>query len=1399
LNFEFLKPVRGLAVFVIIGLSLSLLPPTVLAESSDNDLVFLAGFPFKTLPWPASLEKNTLQIKTDNDLEKTPKWKILWDQAREQAMSGHLRLSIETYRQALALKPSLAEANWELANILFALNDYQKSQAIIELLTEQNPERFDYLNGLAVLDLKLGKFSPAADIFERLYRQSPANINALAGAIYGYLAAKQPKAALPLLKKLAGLADNAPDLERFLGYLAYEQGDYETASKAFLTLVQDEAAAPQLLLYTARSLDLLGQPLKAVIYWQGLLIKKPDTLEAHKWLADYFEKEGQVEKALPHLLFLYQQKKDDASLLKRLGRCYVGLKEFPQALSYFQKYMLLKPDDTEVARFVVSLQAASGNKSETLAALEDYFKLESHPGKANLEKAAKLYGEKGLYRQALGIWRKLLDLTPDNPEILGAMAHNFLAIGKNEEALKVWKKLAGISPNVIDVYRPMATLLERMGRQQELIEVLESIHDLRPAEQDVTLKLAILYLRQKRYDQGGNLLAELGKAGCRKAEFFYWHAIWAESQNDLLLALHEYESFLRLTPARQDVKERCMVIAGRMGRLGLVQKYFDILIDTISSSTDLRLKAAAAFQNCGAYDRAETIFKQVLNMAAKGPGWPENSSIARQAGQAAAGLADIYQEDGRGYEAEQFLRMGLVISRNNVKFLAKLFDLSLSVGDIKEAGEWFELLLQESGADSWYTQLREAKLRSSQGNTRQAARLIRSLSKIPDSGGSLTREDWRKRNLDLAQFLNGKDSERAVTLCQAVLAKEPQSMRANIILTSLGRTSRSCSLAGFDTLTAVELLEYARLAQENGQPWLMERAAKRVIKEIPDSLIAAIIVARSLSMRQDPAAAKAWGKLAAANPANSFIVARGAKAAFLSGNIDKALALCRSLKSPRPDVVLLEARILWMQNDWSGALEIYRKFLEPGVDSLLRRAASELAVQYVVPVKEKSFWQRLSPTPVTSPVADYLMNTASFAYDRSRTAANPDESAKGRRFQLAVCRLFGLYRWQNKFSAELLVRESVQRRAYFMAQRRYESLIAKYPADKSLLFDLAGVFSQLGRLDDEAAIYDKLIADGINFPGLLEDARRNKLKRQPRGTIALTYQEEEGRNDYKDMRITSQNVAFQISPRTGEKIKLNLRRNNYHGVNADGTLRASRVMAAYQARVLNRLTVNLGGGVESLDRSGGNIALLDLRVAGKLTDKLSARASYQQDIVADTLVSVDRGIYKQDLGAGLSFEPMARLALGGDYDHLKYSDDNWTTNYDLWSTFLIHSEPLFLQLRYKYDFKDSADGTGNENLLADDLPLGAHPYWAPKNYWANQVGVYFKHLLSPAHLNRDIPKYYTLEYYLGHDSGGYGFQTLKSSFCLDFNSHFMMQAQAELYSSAVYRKKQISLSASYRW
>ncbi|HFQ79927.1 MAG TPA: tetratricopeptide repeat protein, partial [Desulfobacterales bacterium] len=1151
----------------------------------------------------------------------------------------------------------------------------------------------------------------------------------------------------------------------------------------------------RILRYTALSLEHSDKG-RAVSYWRRLLARRPGDMEAQRYLAAYYEALGQVDKALPHLLALRRRYPRDHNLLKRLGKCYLGLKDLRKALKCLVLYRHLVPADLESARLVVQLQAALGNKDETLKALRDYIAIEPRPDRGKLKQAAELYGEKGLYSQALDIWRRLLGMSPDDPEILRAMANNFLAIGHNEEALKIWKHLARVSPHVIDVYRPMARLLRRMGRRQELTEVLEAIYEIAPGDENVKLQLAAIYIGSGRDEKAAPIIESLRRQGCKRPEFYYWQGRLAESGRRLSAALKNYDRLLHSSFKRLEILGRAIRIAGELGRLDEVGRYLTLrraLKRPISEA--LALDIAGAFANCEAWQEAIDSYERIINETANKKDWPQITPVrARLTAGAALGLAAVWRRDGRLYEAGQALRRGLFVSGAGDLLVPRLFDLALLEGRPREAGRWLTLLHKGKGIAPWDFNLLKARLLLAGGEENQARRLALRLEDELQGGAAGENKNRRRtgRQLALADFWARLAPGRAAGLCKAVLAREPANPRARVILLSLGHLTISALIREIRRLPTADMLVYARLARQYDQPALASLAAAAVEIREPDSLTAKVISAWALIREQRyRAGAAAWEALAARRPNDLLMSAQAVRAAFYSGDPTLALKISQTAAEAGhdPQILLLRARILWQANKWPAAMRIYQQFLRPGVDRTLMAMAGKKDITLPKPERQESLWRRISLAPVNeSPLADILM-----------APTPPGKSNSYRRWQLSVAGLYARYRWQQEYAAEYLVRRTVRSRAYFTAAKRYKSLTRQYPADKSLLFDLAGVYSRLGRLGDEAAIYDRLSADGIRFAQLESDRRRNKLKLRPQVLSKLDYIEEEGRNGFKDIRIMSSGLAFKLPSGPGREWHLDLRRRNYHGVNADGANRANRIFAAWHGKVLNGIGIGLGGGLESNTDQGGNTSLFYLKVKAKAGDKLTADLSFGQDVVPDTLSSIRQGISRRQFKGRVAFEPLSRLALGAGYTHSRYSDDNWGNGYDLWSSLLLHSEPYFLQARYRYSFADSRAGNGPALNTGEPTNYTRHPYWSPKNYWLNEVGVYFKHLLSRDNLGRGLSKYYTMEYYVGHDADGYAFQHFIGGAFFELNNDFSLRARGEWFSASFYRKKELGLSISYRW
>jgi len=213
-----------------------------------------------------------------------------------------------------------------------------------------------------------------------------------------------------------------------------------------------------------------------------------------------------------------------------------------------------------------------------------------------------------------------------------------------------------------------------------------------------------------------------------------------------------------------------------------------------------------------------------------------------------------------------------------------------------------------------------------------------------------------------------------------------------------------------------------------------------------------------------------------------------------------------------------------------------------------------------------------------------------------------------------------------------------------------------------------------------------------------------------------------------------------------------------------------------------------------------NTLLYDFQMNGRFGDMALGYFGLSQDIVDDTLEALKKGINTQQYEAGLRFDFLPRLFGGGEYVFTEYSDGNHQNKYELWTSYILASEPTLLQFRYGYEYSHNAE----ENLSRDDsypsgFQPGDHPYWSPKEYWQHLFSVSFEHQLEGNILGRGAPSYYTLEYSFGYEIGGYDNHEVKAQIFLEMSRHFLLNGSLEYIDGAKVKETHFLCSVIYRW
>jgi tetratricopeptide (TPR) repeat protein len=1342
---------------------------------------FLLFFPSFVFAAPAAITPERDVVISDTS--KEPGWKLLWDEARELTRQEKYVEASQTYSHLLSLKKNIEEASWEYCLVLIALSDWDHASVVVADLLEGDPQRTEYQLSAGLVALNKKEYTRASTYYGLVYKKKATLeetqvIEALTGLVTALLGQGKNEAAYPYMEQLLQYRPEDCLLLHQLAIHAVKSGRREKALVYYANLISQPKVEGQVLLEAAEVFEKSGEKASALSCWEKYLQWYPNYRPFQEKIANYFIARDEKEAALPHLLKLLDQDNQRDERLLQIGAIYF--------------FDLGKPD-------------------KALSFYEEYF--QRHPGN-------QMIGQKIVKIQAL-------------------LAHNLLSRIEHDGALPLWKELRQITSTPLAIYSSLAKLLEEHGNSKELREVLAIIHQHDPGNWEVILRLAELFLEQKDMGQvdhflalvpqgvmtsdDGSMPADRGIVGAVHVEprFLLTSARLADLRGLSGQALVWYNRYLETRPDDQDIRLRCMDLAGQLGLINQYQDHYHVLrLEARSGSEQLNIdvRYARVLLENGLATEAKKVYQKLIEARQGEPGCIAEIHLA---------LADALYREGNIFEAEQVLRQMLVDGVAIGSVLRKLVEFSIESNEPDMATTWFALLSEQPGysvipatcgENEHDLALLRARVLAASGKLGKAVASVLEYRKFlvqhcPQNAGM----SYQAELLLSYLYLQDKQYSNGQELIAKLLKEHPLDLEPLIIGQQL-----DAGLSGKAQRDRVDgvlsrnynnrfksLMQAVQLERTYGDLDAANKHVLMALKEVPDSIAARILLADIFE--------KSGSLDASFSVLQSLIVDYPLELSFTRKLLDiefkqasfrtiieklapsQQLGLAKGIMT-FPDSShllvwqkLILARSLWADRQWVAAVAVYDAVLQPSVERLFAERIEKQQVQLNLPPPKQSFLNVITFTHPAEP-------------DRLTVVMDPT-------FVMTQCGqpggrigadLYADFRWQQLVAKELSARRALAQGEYYQAMKEYQEVVQKNPSPESL-FDLAGIYSRLGFLGKEALLYEEIEQENPGYPELAESVQRNSLKRKPRGMIDFGYSSLSGRDGYFDMQQTRGGGSVWMLPTLRQEMDVSWSTIHAISEDTDQALWRNRFLAAYSFYPHYNVDFITRFGVDKPVNEYNQphfdtIPLFHLEMRGRIGDDLHAFVSLDQDVVDDTVQALEQGISRRDVEGGVRMDILPRLFCGGEYLFREYSDANHQNRYHVWATYIIHSEPTLLQVTYGQEFQHNAEVNMDRDFSYENgFRPGDHPYWSPKEYWQNLVAVHFEHQLAADVLGRSAPSYYSLDYSFGYDDGGYDSHTFGGDILLEMSRHFLLNSSFEIIQGGPVIRKDIALSLVYRW
>jgi tetratricopeptide (TPR) repeat protein len=283
--------------------------------------------------------------------------------AREQ----HLDQAIPLYRQAQALNPNLPGLQMNLGLALFKSNDFRDAikPFTAELRKHPGDQRLTILLGMA--HYGMGDYLVAIPYLKRAAERDPQNLTLRLTLAHSCLWSKQYPCVLEVYKQMLALNAESAEADMLAGEALDAGGDNAGATQQFRAAVKANPKEPSVHFGLGYLLWEQSQFEEAAREFQAELDNDPKQAQARAYLADCYVQLNDYAKALPELERLAAADDSTAMVHRDLGVVYAGAGRNEDAVNELQKAIALDPKDVAPHWRLAKLFQAMGRKDEAKA------------------------------------------------------------------------------------------------------------------------------------------------------------------------------------------------------------------------------------------------------------------------------------------------------------------------------------------------------------------------------------------------------------------------------------------------------------------------------------------------------------------------------------------------------------------------------------------------------------------------------------------------------------------------------------------------------------------------------------------------------------------------------------------------------------------------------------------------------------------------------------------------------------------------------------------------------------------------------------------------------------------------------------------------------------------------
>jgi tetratricopeptide (TPR) repeat protein len=727
---------------------------------------------------------------------------------------------------------------------------WQKQLAEAYIQTNETSKAVAIFQQLAENFAKTGKIAEALQLLNQAFLADPENFSLIEQRIELLIVSKNINDAAPLMEYLAEQYTKQNELDKvaqiYTRQIALFPNDPEVRTKlieVYIKLGKNDQAIVQYQQIVEQYIE--QQELSAAVdTYQAMLRLTPEDLLLHTALAELYLKMEKQKEAIAEYLEIGKQLESKRELPKAietyvriieidseqfvareklisaflatnqteralsaklsLAQVYQKKNTLPMAIKLGQQILLTEPQHLAALNLVLECYQAQNNRARIPAI---YHRL----GKAYIDRKDA--------NKAANMFRRVLEFTPENVNVLLGLAELLIELKAGAEAKKIFSQLGGIFEKKQDLKRAIQTYEHILSLDPQDLATAEALvqleqtwaskrPDLIPTAQMVehSLQLAKIYLQKNLFQEAESLAEQILRLAPGEENVYrlladtYQKTGRKDTAIQILLQLADV--FLNQKKTAQAIDEFQHILQLDSTQIETRKKLVDAYLaakNNNDAANQLRI-LAEHYRTAQDYPNAIATFEQQLNLL------PNNVEIIAQLAalyqetQAADSaialytqLVDLYAKQGQSDKVSETYRTIVALDPENTDRREKLGQFYLKSGMIHEALLEYDVLATLLAQHSKFDEAIRVFLTmlNVDPNNLQIRVVI---AEMYERMGSYS--EAIAQFMAIAQsYLQTGDTEKALAMYQRAIALDPENTMILETLANLHKTTKKKSSA----------------------------------------------------------------------------------------------------------------------------------------------------------------------------------------------------------------------------------------------------------------------------------------------------------------------------------------------------------------------------------------------------------------------------------------------------------------------------------------------------------------------------------------------------------------------------------------------------------------------------